>query len=81
MNVEEGNLVDRHAITVLKDGEIVGHMPRTIARSFWFFLKRGGSIKALVPGKIKKGRGLEVPCDYIYSGPRRTIKKLEKLLS
>ena len=41
-NVEEGNLFDRHAIAVLKNGEIVGHMPRTITRFSWFFVKRGG---------------------------------------
>ena len=70
-NVEEENLFDRHAITVLKNGEIVGHMPRKIAQLSWFFVKRGGSIKSIVNGNRKKGIGLEVPCDYIYSGPRR----------
>ena len=66
----------------LKYGEIVGHMPHELARFSWFFLKRdGGSIKAVVTGKRKKGLGLEVPCDYKYFGPQRMIKKLEKLLS
>ena len=37
---EESNLFDRHAVAVLKNGEIVGHMPQELARFSWFFLKR-----------------------------------------
>ena len=81
INVEEENLFDRHAVAVLKNGEIVGHMPRTISRFSWFFIKRGGFIKAIVTGERKKGIGLEVPCDYIYSGPRTMMKKMKKLLN
>ena len=66
-NVEEENLFDRHAITVLKNGEIVGHMPRKIAQLSWFFVKRGGSIKSVV----NRNRSRGTFCDYIYSGPRR----------
>lgn len=79
---ENGNLFDRHAVAVIKDGEVVGHMPHELARFSWFFLKRdGGTIKAVVTGKRKKGLGLEVPCDYVYSGPQKMLKKLKKLLS
>lgn len=79
---ENGNLFDRHAVAVIKDGEVVGHMPHELARLSWFFLKRdGGTIKAVVTGKRKKGLGLEVPCDYVYSGPQKMLKKLKKLLS
>ncbi len=77
---EEGNVYDRHAVAILKDGEVVGHMPRTIARYSWYFLKRG-SIKCVVTGRRKKGIGLEVPCDYIYSGPVKAVQKLKRLLS
>ena len=80
--IEENNLFDRRAVAVLKNGEIVGHMPHELAQFSWFFLKRdSGSIKAVVTGKRKKGLGLEVPCDYNYHGPQRMMKKLEKLLS
>ena len=79
---EESNLFDRHAVAVLKNGEIVGHMPHKLARFSWFFLKKdGGSINAVVTGKRKKGLGLEVPCDYKYCGPRKMIKKLENATS
>ena len=36
-NREYGN---EHAVAVLKDGEIVGHLPSTISRGSWFFLRR-----------------------------------------
>ena len=29
---EDTNVYDRHAVAILKNGEVVGHMPRTIAR-------------------------------------------------
>lgn len=32
VGTEEENLYDRHAVAVLKDGEVVGHMPCTISR-------------------------------------------------
>ena len=38
VNCEYSN---EHAVAVLKDGEIVGHLPRTISRVSWFFLRRG----------------------------------------
>ena len=41
VNCEYGNEHDEH---VLKDGEIVGHLLRTILRVLWFFLRRGGRI-------------------------------------
>ena len=69
IDVQEDNLFDRHVVVVLKNGEIVGHMPRTISRFSWFFVRRGGFIKAIVTGRRKKRIGLEVPCDYIYSRP------------
>ena len=82
MAAEESNSFDKHAVAVLKHGEIVGHMPHELGRFSWFFLKRdAGSIKAVVTGKRKKGLGLEVPCDYKYCGPRKMMKKLEKLLN
>ena len=81
VGTEEENSYDRHAVAILKDGEVVGHMPCTISRFSWFFIQRGGSVRAVVTGRRKKGVGLEVPCIYIYSGSSRIIKKLEKLLN
>ncbi len=35
--MEESNAYDRRAVAVLKNDEIVGHMPRSISRLAWFF--------------------------------------------
>ena len=35
---EEENVFDRHAAALLKNGEVVGHMPRTIARCSMFLV-------------------------------------------
>ena len=41
---EPRNCTDRHAVAVLKDSVIIGHMPRTISRICSLFLRRGGTI-------------------------------------
>ena len=37
---EEDNQHDQHAVAVVKNGDIVGHMPRSISRVSCFFLER-----------------------------------------
>ena len=44
---------NEHAVAVLKDGEIVDHLPRTISRVSWFFLRRGGCILCRKYRKVK----------------------------
>ena len=44
----DGNVHDEHAMAVVKEGNVVGHMPRSISRVSWFFLKRGGPILCCV---------------------------------
>ena len=41
---EVGNVLDRYAVSVLKDGDIVGHLPRKISKVCSLFLRRGDSI-------------------------------------
>ena len=40
---EDSNEHDRHAVAVMLDDRVVGHLPRSISRVSWFFLRRGGS--------------------------------------
>ena len=77
---EEGNEEDRYAVAVLNGGVIVGHVPRNFSKTFYFFLRHGGSIECKITGHRKLGVGLEVPCTYTLSGKPKYIKRLIKLL-
>ena len=61
---EPSNPHDPHAVAVLKNTDIVGHVPRDISRIFSFFLLHGGVITCEEIGHKKFGKGLEVPCTY-----------------
>ena len=80
VKVEEDNSNDARAVAVQKCGVVVGHLPREIARIVWYFLKRGGLGWCEITGRRKKGKGLEVPCVYTFSGPHKLVKKLETLV-
>ena len=69
------NQHDKYAVKVLKDGEIVGHIPRPFSKTCTLILLSGGCMKVCILGKRenKRGEGLEVPClvtakvsEYIY---------------
>ena len=53
---EDGN---KHAVAVIKNGCVVGHVPRCIFQVSWSFLKRGGHILCHATRKGKLGVGLE----------------------
>ena len=76
---EAGNDHDRHAVSVLKDGEIVGHVPKEISKVFWYFLRRGGRVSCVISGRRKHGKGLEVPCVYKCVGSKKMLEKLQVL--
>ena len=65
---ETNNRHDKHALAVFKEGIIVGHVPREMSRIFWFFLQHDGKIECEITGQRKKGKGLEVPCVYMFKG-------------
>ena len=79
--VEEGNHDDEYAIAVRKGSVVVGHVPKEYSRTFYFFLRHGGSITCRVTAPRKFGLGLEVPCTYTLSGKPKYIKRLIKLLT
>ena len=78
---EEDNLYDQHTVAVVRNKVIVGHMPCVLARVSFFYHKRGGTIKAIVTGHRQQGNGflIEVPCDYIFTGSPRLIRKIKEL--
>uniref|UniRef100_A0A1X7SH94 HIRAN domain-containing protein n=1 Tax=Amphimedon queenslandica TaxID=400682 RepID=A0A1X7SH94_AMPQE len=75
----EDNPFDKYAVAVMKNEDIVGHIPRKLAKVSWHFIKRGGEIKITVTGKRQKGLGLEVPCEYVFVGSKHMIGKLRNL--
>lgn len=69
--IEENNIHDRFAISVLREDKIVGHVPQEISQLFSSFLNRGGVVTAEVTGKRIHGKGLEVPCQYNLKGNKK----------
>lgn len=68
------NTVDQLAVSVVKSGRIVGHVPFNLAPIFSHFLKRSfnkGTVE-ITGEKVNRGGGfgLEVPCLYRLYGPR-----------
>ena len=80
LSPEDGNEHDPHAVSILKDGAIVGHAPRELSRVFFFFLRHDGTITAEITGHRRFSCGLEVPCLYTLTGKPKYIKKAKKLL-
>ena len=78
---EDNNNHDPHAVAVMKDGQVVGHVPRELSRILYFFLKQPFSrVLCVITGRRKFGVGLEVPCIYKINGESRIIKRLKRLL-
>ena len=77
---EHNNPHHKRAVAVYKDGVIVGHVPRELSKTFWFFIKHDGKVECEVTGRRKCGKGLEVPCIYKLKGSRSMIEKARQLL-
>jgi len=71
---------DPFAVSVIKDGDIVGHVPREVSRIVWHFIEHDGIVDCQVSGRRKHGKGLEVPCIYCFRG-KSMIRKLRTSLS
>ena len=83
---EVHNTMDHYAVAVVKDGQIVGHLPKKISRICSLFLRRGGggTITIKVTGHrryssdLEQG-GMEIPCLLLLS--RRTQRNKKNLSS
>ena len=76
---EPFNSVDRYAVCVKKDNDIIGHLPRKISRICLLFLRRGGSISCIVTGRRicssdPSQDGLEIPCSLLFRGKQKEVK-------
>ena len=83
---ERGNAADAYAVSVIKEGVIIGHLPRRISRVCTLFIRRGGAIHCRVTGRRRYSSdllqgGLEISCYLSFEGEAKEIKKLVKLLT
>ena len=79
---ERSNRHDPYAVAVVKDGNVVGHVPRKLSAICAMFLHRGGSITCQVNGRRQYSRdlpqgGLEVPCMLTFCGVISQLAKVQ----
>ena len=77
---EIDNPHDDQAVSVIRRGVTVGHMPRYVSQGFSLFLQLGGSITTTVVSTKRYSRdlpqgGLEIPCQYTLEGPTNEVKR------
>ena len=82
---EPHNTVDQLAVSVVRSGRIVGHVPFNLAPVYSHFLKRSfNKGTAEITGeKVNRGGGygLEVPCIYRLYGPKTYVERAKTMLS
>lgn len=82
---DDGNILDRYAVKVVKNDEIVGHIPKKIPTLCSLFIRHGGNIKCEVTGSRRYSQdlqqgGLEIPCNIICQGSSKYLQKMKSLL-
>ena len=87
---EPRNKQDKNAIAVVKDGIVVGHIPKGLASTKQgvglikhFLMKTGSEAEVKVVGKAVNrggGYGMEVPCIYKFQGHKIYVDLLKTLL-
>ena len=73
---EHDNSEDPFAVSVIKDGDIVGHVPREVSCIVLYFIEHDGIVDCQVSGRKKHGKGLEVPR---FCAGKNMIRKLKTL--
>ena len=80
---EPDNSKDHCAVAVIKDGEVVGHVPYNIASTVSQFLRRdiNKAFVEVTEERVNRGAGygLEIPCIYHFYGPEPYTKKLREI--
>ena len=87
---EPNNAVDKYAVCVLKDGEVVGHLKRgkrgRFAKTIFYFLEADQHsscsviIKADKAVNFRDGKGMQVSCKLRISGQEKFVNILKKEL-
>ena len=75
--------VNRNAVAVMKEGQIVGHVPFSLSTIISLFLRRDvdKAFARATGGRAYRGAGygLEIPCVYQFYGPKPYIDKLREV--
>ena len=81
---EPTNSVDRNAVAVMKEGQIVGHVPFNLSPIISLFLRRDVNklLLRVTGGKVNRGAGygLEIQRVYQFYGPKPYIDKLGEVI-
>ena len=81
---EHGNTEDQYAVAVMNGGIVVGHVPRELSQTCWFFIARGGEISCKVTGRRQRSAlmqgGMEIPCIYTLRGKKKLVDKLKIII-
>ena len=77
--IDPANPYDRYAVSVTSEGEIVGHIPRTVSKTITTFLLADGKVEANVISKPQRTRrnGIIVPCTYVLRGSQSIIERVK----
>ena len=81
---DTSNTKDPYAVSIIKSGTVVGHLPKKISTACSLFIRRGGSITCIVTGSRRYSRdlpqgGMEIPCLLEFTGSVEDAKRVEKL--
>ena len=75
------NSVDNYAVTIVKSGTVVGHVPQKCSALFFHFLIRSqnSGVTEATGTEVNRGTGygLEIPCIYRLYGKRAYIERLK----
>ena len=82
LKVEPTNPYDDFAVSVVKDGAMVGHVPKYVSRVICFFLKRVGSVGfcKVAGSRVNRGIGLGLEISCKFYGRQDYLDRLQKLL-
>ena len=71
------NVHDKHAIKVMKNETIVGHVPRELSKYCSALINSDGRMWGIVSGKRenRRGNGLEVPCNYFVKRKKQLLNE------
>ena len=78
LKCEPGNGEDSHAVAVLNEDVIVGHVPYNLAPVVEMFLRRevNTGFAEVTGSRVKRGAGygLEIPCIYRFMDQKYTVR-------